>query len=140
MFNSILHNYLIPGTAILLISVLTHIHISTGSFLLNLVPHLSPCHKKSCSPNTVKAELNCRRKCIPLQLAITILSVMSVASDNSRTFQPIFSCHRLLVSHRYKRPTIVCVNEDTAVQETFNKYLGIIFPSSAYYLSKLYPN
>jgi len=63
---------------------------------------------------------------------------MSVASENSRPFQPIVRCHRRLVSHRYKRPTIVYVTEDTAVQETFNKYLGIISPSSAYYLPKLY--
>lgn len=55
------------------------------------------------------------------------------------TFQLIFSRHRRLVSHRYRRPTIVYVNEDTAGQETLNKYLGILSSSSAYYLSKLYP-
>jgi hypothetical protein len=128
IFHSVLHNYLIPGAAILLISVLTHVRISACSlsfWILCLTCHLVT---KSCSPNTVKTELHCRRKCVPLQLAITIVPEMGVACDNSRPFQPIFSCHRRLVSYQYKRPTVVYVKEDTAVQETFSKYLGVISP------------
>lgn len=70
---------------------------------------------------------------------VTVVSVTNVPCDNWRPLQPIFSCHRRLVSHRYRRPTILYVNEDTTGQETFNKYLGILSPSSAYCLSKLYP-
>jgi len=138
IFHSVLPNNLIPGAAILLISVLNHVHISAGSssfWTLYLICHLVT-KKLQSKHSKNRAPLSQEMHFFTI-MCITVLSVMNVACEISRSFQPMFSCHRRLVFHRYRRPTIVYMNEDSAGEGTFIKYLGILSSSSAYYVWKL---